>query len=269
MKLRRIAALTKAVFSTLTGFSRTGYTANVAPLPEAERVLVLAPHADDETIGCGGVIKKYSKAGKFVEVVILTDGRLGDPEIRAMRAGNHRDEREAALVALRKKEAQAAADLLGVSKLTFLDAADGQLSAFDTTFLDALSQRFEDTRPDIVFVPFFLDAHPDHFAANVCLDAVSQKLALHKNMLCAAYEIWSPVVAANTLINISDQATSKWQAIAVYQSQLKDVDYMNGIQGLNRYRAVTGLLPNGAYAEAFFIALLSDYLDYYRQYVDA
>lgn len=267
MKLRRIVAIAQAAISTLTGISRAGLTPKVVKPPAAERILVLAPHADDETIGCGGIIKQYNQAGKFVEVIILTDGRLGDPDIRAMPDSRHRLECEAKLIELRRQEAQRAADILGVSKLTFLDAYDSRLEYFEADFLDALLTRYDATNPDIVFVPFFLDAHPDHRAANSCLDALYRQRPSSQHVLCAAYEIWSPL-AANTLVNISSQASAKWQAIGQYNSQLKDVDYLKGIQGLNRYRAMTGFLPDGAYAEAFFISPITEYLELYRQYLN-
>src|SRR5262245_2441565 len=47
--------------------------------PGGQRVLVLAPHPDDEVIGCGGTLYKHTRAGHAVTVVYMTDGRKGDP----------------------------------------------------------------------------------------------------------------------------------------------------------------------------------------------
>lgn len=267
----KISSLVTATNNTLRAAigsmlsARPELPVRVVDIPPGDRVLVLAPHPDDETIGCGGTIKKYIDAGKHVDVVILCDGRHGDPEVRAIRDPALRAERERALVALRRQEALTATRALGVTELTLLGAHDGHLSAANVPLLEALLRHFEAVRPDIVFVPFFLDRHHDHIAANACLEAICGRLAWTKNMTCAAYEIWSPLVA-NTLVDISAEATSKWQAIAAYKSQLKDVDYLNGTQGLNRFRAVAGLLPDGAYAEAFFVSPIRTYLDLYRQY---
>lgn len=268
MKIRSLAAAIKSTLRATFGAMLSvepGFQVRVVDLPPGNRVLVLAPHPDDETIGCGGTIKKYINAGKHVEVVILSDGRHGDAEVRAIRDPTLRAERERALVALRQQEALTATRALGVTELTLLGAHDSHLSAADAPLLEALLRRFEAVRPDIVFVPFFLDRHHDHIAANACLETICGRLAWTKTMTCAAYEIWSPLVA-NTLVDISAEAPSKWQAIAAYESQLKDVDYLNGTRGLNRFRAVAGLLPDGAYAEAFFVAPIRAYLDLYRQY---
>lgn len=268
MKIGSVVAATRATLRAIGVLARgPELPLQVVTLPPGERILVLAPHADDETLGCGGSIKKYVDAGKYVEVVILTDGRLGDPEVRATRAPGLRAERENALIALRQQEAREAMGILGVSALTFLAAPDGRLASADAAFTETLSRRFEVVRPDTVFVPFFLDRHTDHLAANACLEAVYRRSERIERVTLAAYEIWSPLVA-NTLVDISAEAPSKWQAIVAYQSQLKDVDYLNGAKGLNRFRAVAGLLPNSAYAEAFFVSSLESYLELYRQYTD-
>lgn len=267
MKIGSVVAATKAALTAIRGMiPAPGLPLNVTSSPPpGERILILAPHADDETLGCGGSIKKYIDSGKHVEVVILTDGRLGDPDIRATRSARSRAEREHALIALRQQETRDAMDTLGVNALTFLAAADGRLASADGIFIESLLRRFDLVRPDIVFVPFFLDRHPDHQAATACLDAVYQRLGRAQDVTLAAYEIWSPL-AANTLVDISSVADFKWQAIAAYQSQLKDVDYLSATKGLNRFRAIAGLLPGSVYAEAFFVCPLPTYLELYRQY---
>ncbi|MBI2934851.1 MAG: PIG-L family deacetylase, partial [Chloroflexi bacterium] len=51
------------------------------PIPQERRLLVLAPHIDDEVIGCGGVIGRLSRLGAEITVVYLTDGRRGNPAL--------------------------------------------------------------------------------------------------------------------------------------------------------------------------------------------
>src|SRR6185295_3505842 len=83
--------------------------------PPAGRVLVLAPHADDETIGCGGAIALHVAQGDPVAIAIATDGMRGDPDGRF--AGS--DYRE-----LRRSEARAAAGALGAPPPELWDLAD-------------------------------------------------------------------------------------------------------------------------------------------------
>ena len=54
-------------------------------VPEGRRILVLAPHMDDEILGCGGTLRKHVRAGAGVTAVFMTDGRRGDPELNAAR----------------------------------------------------------------------------------------------------------------------------------------------------------------------------------------
>jgi len=114
---------------------------------------VLAPHMDDEVLGCGGTLALHVAAGSDVKVVFLTDGGRGGA------AG----EEPSSIVAIRKAEAECAAHVLGINRLFFLDAADGRLRS-DTVVAGRLCEILERERPEIVYLPFFLERHPDHRA---------------------------------------------------------------------------------------------------------
>ena len=126
------------------GLLRTSKVFNTSSLvwePGAESVMVLAPHMDDETIGCGGTLARHVRAGASVKVVFLTDGRHGGgSQLRALR-GNARHAGEMELVATRKAEARQALGILGVQGMLFLDVEDGTL-ARDVARGHALARRF-------------------------------------------------------------------------------------------------------------------------------
>ena len=67
-------------------------------LPAARRVLVFAPHADDEVFGCGGTLHLLAKAGAMITVIVATDGALG---------GIAGERETTALIAARDAEAKA------------------------------------------------------------------------------------------------------------------------------------------------------------------
>jgi LmbE family N-acetylglucosaminyl deacetylase len=139
--------------------------------PGAERVVVLAPHMDDETIGCGGALALHAQNGAEITVVFLTDGRLGARDIGAL-WGEERERAQRELIATRKREARAALDVLGVRHMVCLDAEDGALarSEFASSQLRSV---LRDRRPELVYLPFWLEAHADHHAASsVLLEAV-------------------------------------------------------------------------------------------------
>lgn len=233
--------------------------------PPGERVLLLAPHPDDETIGCGGTLRKYVEAGARVRVVVLTDGRRGDPELRRLAADDPaRPRLESELASRRKREALAALAVLGVQEHEFLEVCDGELRGAAGAVASRLARMLSEWRPDLVLLPFVTDRHVDHFAANRCfLEAVEQlKDGWTAALQCLAYEIWSPIYA-NLYVDITATIDWKRRALDCYRSQLDHMDFAAGVEGLNRFRAVSGLVP-GRYAEAFFLAPLPTYRRLYR-----
>ncbi|MFO0730634.1 MAG: PIG-L family deacetylase [Nitrospiraceae bacterium] len=70
------------------------------------RVVVLAPHMDDETVGCGGLIRKMTESRKDVRVLFMTDGRQGDRRLAEL-SGAEQVAHQAELVATRKKRPSA------------------------------------------------------------------------------------------------------------------------------------------------------------------
>src|SRR5580698_3341236 len=220
-------------------------------VPGNERVVVLAPHMDDEVIGCGGTLARHTKLGAEVTVVFLTDGRLvgrvsGTTEIGA----------------LRKEEARAALDSLNVKRIEFLDAHDGSLAA-SPGLAEKLRKILEECRPDIVYLPFFLEEHPDHRAASDVLAAAVSGTSM--NFLCQGYEVWTPLFP-NCLVRIDETIEEKRCALSRYQSQLADSDYMHTSLGLNAYRSIAFLDGSCQFAEAFCVLPLREYLEMFKAY---
>lgn len=239
-----------ALADSFQGFERYALPA-VLERPPGARVLVLAPHPDDESIGCGGSIQRLVQAGVPVRVCFLTDGAQGDPALRALAASSAaRRSGEAALVGRRRAEARAALTVLGVAQHDFFDAPDGGLGDAVDTLAPKLAAVLDDWRPDTVLLPFLTDRHPDHHAASHCLAAAVQRTGEARAPdTCLGFELWSPILA-NVVVDIGCCLDIKRRAIACHASQLKDVDYWQAVEGLNRYRAVSALLPGG-HAEAF------------------
>ena len=96
--------------------------------PPGSRILVLAPHMDDEALGCGGSLHRHVLAGESVTVAYLTDGRKGDPKLNALDLpADERERREERLAAVRCDEARRSAAVLGVRDLRFLGNRDQEL----------------------------------------------------------------------------------------------------------------------------------------------
>ena len=235
-------------------------------LPPGQRVLVLAPHPDDECIGCGGTVRKYVEAGAQVGIAVLTDGRDGDPTVRTLGPDDpERTRREDALARRRETEAAAALGILGVEQRWFLRAKDGRLRDEVTDVVPRLAEILTDWRPETVLLPFLTDRHADHFAANRCLlEAVDRvDAAWAESLNCLGYETWSPIYA-NVYVDITATMDCKRRALSCHASQLEFTDFLSGVEGLNRFRAVSGLTA-GSYAEAFFLTPLPNYRRLYRK----
>lgn len=204
--------------------------AQPAPLalpPAGSTVLVLAPHADDETFGCGGTIAWLVDAGVRVVVAIVTDGARGDPENYC---GGKVQE-------VRREEALAAANILGVAQTVFLDFPDGELQA-DDALAAALLGLLEAVRPAWLLAPDENDAHRDHVAVALAAQrACGQWAARGETVRGLAYETWTPV-AANCALDVEQTWERKRAALAAYALPLRYVDYLAGVEGLGRYRAL-------------------------------
>jgi LmbE family N-acetylglucosaminyl deacetylase len=199
-----------------------------APLPPARSVLVLAPHPDDEVFGCGGCAALYARAGAAVQPHILTDGG-------GHLSGAQRD----AAVALRRAESDRAAQVLGTAAPTFGSWHDRQLAAAENLSAH-LGELIRSTAADVVFAPSPWEVHPDHRAAAwAALNAVNAlHLAQGTAPVLAFYEVGAPL-RPNHLVDISDVAEAKRQAMATFESQLAQQRYDVHIAALNTFRTYT------------------------------
>ena len=212
------------------------------PVPQARAALVIAPHPDDESIGCGGTVALMTAAGASVAVVYTTNGARGTADRSVATA-----EAARALAARRAEEARAACALLGVRDVLFLEGEDSQLH-HRADLADRLRGLLERNRYDTVFMPWPYDGHVDHRSS-----FEFGRRALRRTTPPPAvwlYEVWSPLVP-NAAVDVSPALDVKRRAIACHVSQLEAIDYVELGMALSRYRS--GLRPGAAGVEAFFV----------------
>jgi LmbE family N-acetylglucosaminyl deacetylase len=247
------------------GLLRTSKIFNTSSLvwePGTERILVLAPHMDDETIGCGGTLARHARAGATITVVFLTDGRHGGGLGLKSLAGEDLKAEQQKLIATRKAEAHRALQRLGVQGMLFLDIEDGTL-AEDAEAAPRLRAILEEQRPELVYVPYFLEQHPDHLAATPILLEATRNSPLR--IQCVGYEVWTPLFP-NCFVRIDEVVEQKKQALAEYRSQLEQTDYMHSGLGLNAYRSAAFNGNYGRFAEAFCSVPLEQYRAMFEAY---
>ena len=224
-------------------------------------VVVLAPHMDDEIIGPGGSVALHRRAGSTVTFVFTTDGAAGDPDILLKKLpADELHQRMRELAETRKNESRQAAKMLGVTDLQFLDGPDGSLRQ-TPAMVDSLCTIIEQRKPTIIYAPALTDNHRDHWATNRILRVVLDRLPpdIKANVLIRGYEVWT-ALPANRMADISSVGDLKRQAIDVFASQTKFVDYSRAIIGLNQYRSMTHLLGRGL-AEAFLESTSEEYCE--------
>jgi N-acetylglucosamine malate deacetylase 1 len=201
------------------------------------KVLVLAPHPDDESIGCGGTICLHASQGHRVTVAFLTSGELGLKHLARDDAWR-----------IREREAELAAGVLNVSSLAFLRLPDWYLGEHVDDAAVSLRTVMEGETPDLVYAPHGGEWHPDHRAAlHVLRDALA-KTELSTPMI-RTYEVWTPLAEHTHVEDVSAVMSRKMRAVRCYESQLRGFRYDRAVRGLNSYRGE--LAARTRYAEVF------------------
>lgn len=207
---------------------------------ERQRVVVVAPHADDESIAVGGTLALHRRAGSDVTTLFVTTDPIA-----------------ADGTWLRKPEAEAAAKLLGF-RHRYLGFTQRVASLQEEAIADAIAGAIHELRPDVVFCPFPGDHHRDHQAVSASTARAVAKARFSGEVWC--YEVWSSLWP-NVAIDISEVIDEKRRAIDCYQSQVAEMPYVEAALGLNRFR---GLRVGVAHAEGLFVCAAPTFIEVSR-----
>ena len=200
-------------------------------------VVVVAPHPDDETIGCGGSIRLHGDRGDRVAAAFLTSGELGiegfAPEV---------------VRGIRELEAEAAARLLGIAALEFFRRTDWQVADEHEVASEQLATVFRREEPAIVYLPHPDEWHPDHRASAGIVTAAIRKANCGTPEL-RGYEVWTPLSSFAEVEDITQTMHLKLRAVRCYASQLRAFRYDRALRGLAAYRGA--LAAKCRFAEVF------------------
>jgi LmbE family N-acetylglucosaminyl deacetylase len=196
-----------------------------------QRILVVAPHPDDEALGCGGTMMQHVAIGDSVHVLTVTDGGRS-------RAGHlSRD----IMVQTRRSEAQAASDFIGVRNLHWLGLPEGEWD--DDQLIPELLKHIEDISPDIIYAPTILDYHPEHRRVGHCLAAV-----VLTDAVIRIYTLHIPLShLANIRVDVSREISAVGELFAIYQTQVSSL-----LRGLRLRRYAAALNDCGMAMEEFW-----------------
>ncbi len=204
---------------------------------EARTAFVIAPHPDDEALGCSGTLRLLNLAGTDLTLIFLTNGEKLHGEASAEVAD------------VRKKEAISSAQLLGCREAIFLDFPDGEIGRYSEEIFQRLAGIIEERRPEVIFSPSPIDYHADHIAAS---HIGLRLLEASPSFKLAFYEVYS-TLRFNCLVEITGTSELKKQAILNYRASLygKPEVYVDAALGLNAHRSI--FVQKKGYFEAFYV----------------
>lgn len=211
------------------------------------KVLVMAPHPDDEVLGCGGTLAKHYKKGDEIYLIIATKGYTPDWTEEYLE--------------IRKKEIENVKKILGIKEIFYLD--------YPTVKLDTISQKeINDTlykivnsvKPDIAYIPFKGDLNKDHrilFEASL----VTLRPINHKCKKILAYEVLSEtewgreieIFKPNVYVDITDTLSIKLNAMKAYKSELKPFPHPRSLEAIEALALKRGSEIGVRYAESFYL----------------
>jgi LmbE family N-acetylglucosaminyl deacetylase len=200
-------------------------------------VLVVAPHPDDETLGCGGSICRHVARGDRVTAVFLTSGELGLKHLARKKAWR-----------VREAEARKAGSILGITGIDFLRMADWSAGKHIRSAAPLLRAVLQREKPELIYLPHPGEWHPDHQAALPLLRTALRGWRGPKPEL-RGYEVWTPLSHYDEVEDISKVMSRKLRALRAHRSQVDGWDYVRAITGLNQYRGV--LAAKCQFAEVF------------------
>lgn len=215
-----------------------------------KNVLVLAPHADDEVLGCGGTISRHVAEGDLVTVVVATRGiseLFPDQQIELVRG-----------------EARKAHAVLGVSETRFFDFPAPALDTVPRYRLaGAIAAVIQEVRPQTLYVPHHGDIHSDHLHLHHAALVAARPLASCPVRKILAYETvseteWAPPHSdapfyPTSFVDISGHLEKKLEAMSCFASQIKEPPDARSLRTLEALARVRGATIARDAAEAFVV----------------
>jgi len=217
---------------------------------KSKRILVVAPHPDDETLALGGTIAKYSEQGCEIHVLVVS-GHL--PPLYK------REVFEKTVI-----EAKQAFNILGVSHSKFLEIPATMINDFPVHELNSMILKsVNELNPHIVFCPY-PDRHVDHRLVFDSVMVATRPVQKGKNIeILAAYETLSethwnaphiePNFTPNWVINITDYIEIKLKALKCYKSQISDFPGPRSIEAVKALAKFRGTQAGFGFGEGMHI----------------
>jgi len=212
------------------------------------KVLVIAPHPDDETLGCGGTLLRLAQEGAEIAWLIVTgmyeDGGFTKESIE-----------------VREREIAKVSGLYRFSDVFRLNLPTRQLDTYPLAeVIDKFSGVFKSFSPEQVFMPHRRDVHTDHRTVFDAAAACSKWFRYNSVRRVLAYETLSeteftlegqPGFQPNLFVDITDFLDRKLEIMAVYQSEISEFPFPRSLEAISALARVRGASSGFRAAEAF------------------
>lgn len=215
-------------------------------------VLFIAPHADDEIIGCGATMYKLVQQGCSVFVLISTNASIGAPELFSSE-----------LIQRVRDEAKKAHRILGVAKTLFLDLPAPAMDQYPIyKVANDFVRVIRDLEIDTVFIPHRGDCHKDHRVVHDAAMVACRPLANSTVKRVYAYETmseteWGEPISSESFIPTKficfteEEYSKKLEAMSQYQCQLYEFPAARSLEAIEALAKYRGATISRVRAEAF------------------
>jgi LmbE family N-acetylglucosaminyl deacetylase len=211
------------------------------------QILIIAPHADDEVLGCGGTIAKYTKRKDKVCLCIMTKAYIPDWSKKFLKN--------------RPEEIKMVNKILGINKTFCLDYPTAKLNTISQKELnDEILKIIDKVKPDIMYIPHSGDLHKDH---RIIFESSLVAIKSTKNRIrkILSYETLSETdlqqsmapFIPNVYVDIQDTFEKKIKAMKAYKSELKQYPHPRSLEIIKALAEKRGSEVGLKFAEAFML----------------
>jgi N-acetylglucosamine malate deacetylase 1 len=219
-------------------------------------ILVIAAHPDDEVLGCGASIAKWTAVGKEVHILIMAEGITSRSVTR--------DVDKSKELSILGKAAQQAGTILGATSIKLLDFPDNRMDSLDRLdVVKAIEDEIDRLQPHTVATHHCGDVNIDHRIIHEAVVTACRPHPGHSVRRMLAFEIassteWQPPGSnvsfqPNWFEDVSATLTNKLEALNVYQSEMREWPHARSLKNIEHMARCRGSSVGCDAAEAFIL----------------
>ena len=215
-----------------------------------KRILVIAPHPDDEILGSGGTLSRFIKKKLYWRIETRMTNKIGY-------TNNQINKREKEIIKISKT--------LNIKKRIELGFSASSLNKLNLKeLISKMSLEINKIKPDTIFAPYLHDAHSDHFFTTYALNHILKAFRYPFLKRCYLYETLSETNQSfvkrnnfkpNTYFNISKNFKKKLKMASVYKGEIKKHPFPRSLKSIEALALLRGSESGFKYAEAFNLIL--------------